>query len=425
MIGNPTATLAPKAFLDRALVKLADQPLRLAMFSPMPPAPTGIADYVAGLLDVLPKRWQVDVFAEERLWAHRRVGRRRRVLPHEQWSRRERMNPYDLAIYHVGNNEEFHYPTSVVRRQPGLLVLHDVVLHPSRAAHHLHTHDLDGYRTALRRGRPDVADDIGQLMVGGFGTQALYWSFPMCEDLVRTSLLTVVHGDLLARWLRAQLPEARIASVVHWLPVPDSPEDLVAAWRADLGADNQRPLVGVFGHIGSEHRIAMILDVLADIAADHDFVFAVVGSADPALARLPAARRLGRRVRWVGHVSDLDFGALMSATDVAVNLRYPTARASSGTQQQLLLMGTPIVIHDLVHLRDIPESAVRRIPTGTVEAEEAALRAALVEWLADPAARGLAARAARQWAAQAITPEAMAASYVTAVGRALVSDGIL
>jgi glycosyltransferase involved in cell wall biosynthesis len=169
----------------------------------------------------------------------------------------------------------------------------------------------------------------------------------------------------------------------------------------------------------------MVLDVLADIADDHDFAFVAVGSADSALARLPAARRLGQRARWTGRVSSGDFEALMRATDIAINLRYPTARASSGTQQHLLRLGTPTVIHDLVHLRDIPEDAVRRVPTGTVEVEKAALRAALVEWLTDSAIRHRAGKAGLQWAAQTISREAMRASYVAAVGRAIAGDGSL
>lgn len=421
MSGHPVPE--PAAGLTGALAELADRPLRLAMFSPMPPAPTGIADYTAGLLDVLPERWEIDVFAEEHLREDKWIGRRQRLLRHTQRRRRQRMRPYDLAIYHVGNSETFHYPIPLVRRQPGLLVLHDAVLHPSRAAHHLRAHDLDGYRAALQRGRPDVANDVGHLVVGGFGTPALYWSFPMCEDLVRASRLTVVHGDLLARWLRAQLPDARIDSVVHWLPVPDPPEELVAAWRVDLGVESGRPLVATFGHIGSEHRIELILEALADIADDQDFVFVAVGAADSELAQLPAARRLGQRARWTGYLSDLDFGAVMCAADIAINLRYPTARASSGAQQQLLQLGTPTVIHDLVHLRGIPDGAVQRVPTGTPGEEKAALRSALLEWLSDPAARRRAAAEGRQWAQRTITREAMAASYVAAVGRALTAVG--
>ena len=159
MSGHAVTVPDPAAGLTGALAELADRPLRLAMFSPMPPAPTGIADYTAGLLDVLPERWEIDVFAEEHLREDKWIGRRQRLLPHTQRRRRQRMRPYDLAIYHVGNSETFHYPIPLVRRQPGLLVLHDAVLHPSRAAHHLRAHDLDGYRAALQRGRPDVASD--------------------------------------------------------------------------------------------------------------------------------------------------------------------------------------------------------------------------------------------------------------------------
>jgi len=207
------------------------------------------------------------------------------------------------------------------------------------------------------------------------------------------------------------------------LPAPRAPRERVRRWRARLGASDDRPLVASFGHIGSEHRPALILDVIAEIADEHDLVLAVVGEADPALAERPSARRLGRRVRWTGWVDDGDFVALMCATDIAVNLRYPTARASSGSQQQLLQLGVPVVIHDLVHLRDLPEDAVRRVPTGTREGEAAALRAALTGWLTEPGARRAASESAKSWAARAITPGAMARSYVAAIAGALAASG--
>ncbi len=59
----------------------------------------------------------------------------------------------------------------------------------------------------------------------------------------------------------------------------------------------------------------------------------------------------------------------MGAVDLAINLRYPPTRASSGVLHQLLQLGVPTLISDVVHWREYPEEAVARIPPGPDEVE--------------------------------------------------------
>src|ERR1035438_10034326 len=75
--------------------------MTLGFYSPLPPARTGVADYAAALLAELRRHGPVDV-APERC---------------------------DVALYHLGNNP-LH--AGVYRRalqQPGVVTLHDAVLH--------------------------------------------------------------------------------------------------------------------------------------------------------------------------------------------------------------------------------------------------------------------------------------------------------
>ena len=83
--------------------------------------------------------------------------------------------------------------------------------------------------------------------------------------------------------------------------------------------------------------------------------------------------------------------AVMGAVDLAVNLRYPPARASSGVLHQLLQIGVPAVISDVLHWRDYPDAAVARVPPGPEEAEHEVLAQALGRWLIDPERRAAAA----------------------------------
>lgn len=396
--------------------------LRLAVFSPVPPAPTGVADYVHELLPLLPDDWQIDLFVDDAPdGAAPLVAGRGEVHPHGQWRYRQRDRPYDLQIYQVGNNPAHTYALPYVSAAPGLLVLHDGMLHGSRVAEHLARFDMAGYRSVAAECRPDLGDALGELVAAGLGGPALYRAFPLCEDLVRASLQTVVHGEPLAAWLRALVPGAPIATVGHWREVPPSEPERTEEWRRRLGVGSDCPLIGSFGHIGAAHRLDLAIEALGGLAGERDFRLIVAGSVDEALDLEAAAAAAGiaDRVHWAGRVEAADFGALMRACDMALNLRYPTARASSGTMQQLLQLGKPVVIHDLIHLTDIPDNAVARVPTGAREQELASLRAAIGGWLADTPARKAVGAAARAWADREITPAAMRDSYVAAIARTL------
>ena len=80
--------------------------MKVAYYSPMPPERSGIADYSALLLPALRRRLDVDV------------------------ARRGKSARGDVALYHVGNDPESHgWIVEALRREPGVVVLHDFVLH--------------------------------------------------------------------------------------------------------------------------------------------------------------------------------------------------------------------------------------------------------------------------------------------------------
>ena len=83
--------------------------VKVALFSPMPPERSGIADYTALLLPALRDRCD--------------------VVPVRHGSKRPPRGT-DLAVYHVGNDPEAHgWIVDALRRTPGVVVLHDFVLH--------------------------------------------------------------------------------------------------------------------------------------------------------------------------------------------------------------------------------------------------------------------------------------------------------
>jgi glycosyltransferase involved in cell wall biosynthesis len=370
----------------------------------------------------LPEPWSIDVFIEDDLIPDEDpLAGRAHCYPHREWQQRHAERPYDLNIYQVGNNRAHTYTLPYVLEYPGLLVLHDAVLHPSRALQAVESGDIAAYRAAAERCRPDVGRALGHMIAGGLASPELFFRFPLSEDLVRASLLTGVHGAGLVEWLQAMVPGAEILSLTHWRSVPPASLEVIAGWRERILGERKAVIVGCFGNIDRARRLDRVLQAVADLAPTARLELVVAGAVDPSL-ELPkraADAGIGEQVHWLGRVSNEDFVALMQSVDFAANLRFPPARASSGVLHQLLSAGVPCIISDLVHWAEYPTAAVQRVPPGPDELELATLTDSMRLWATCPEARHDAARAAAAWAQDHLGPEHMTDSYVLAINEAL------
>ena len=168
-----------------------DGALRLALFSPVPPTPSGISAYLLDLLPLLPDAWHIELFTDADVQPDEAALEAARpsidCFSHTDFAERHAARPYDLTVYQVGNSTERTWMLRYVTEYPGLLVLHDGVVHPARVESAIRAGNLDSYRQGAQASRGDVGSALGHLVAGGLGGPALYLTFPMCEDLVRAA----------------------------------------------------------------------------------------------------------------------------------------------------------------------------------------------------------------------------------------------
>jgi len=119
--------------------------VRLAFVSPLPPAPTGIADYSADVLGLLAGRHEIDAFHDQDGVEAGRLPPSCGVYPTSTLLVRHAARPYDLVIYQMGNGRSHDAVYELLPRLPGLLVLHDLVLHHSRAGMFLDSPEVRAY----------------------------------------------------------------------------------------------------------------------------------------------------------------------------------------------------------------------------------------------------------------------------------------
>ncbi|MCL4840012.1 MAG: hypothetical protein KJ058_18835, partial [Thermoanaerobaculia bacterium] len=103
--------------------------MRVAVWSPLPPERSGIADYTAELLPELARHVEVEIVVEPgRELASEVAAWPRRAV--DDLPGAVARGEVDLVLYHVGNSAEYHeriWETAL--ELPGVVALHDYVLH--------------------------------------------------------------------------------------------------------------------------------------------------------------------------------------------------------------------------------------------------------------------------------------------------------
>jgi mannosyltransferase len=195
---------------------------------------------------------------------------------------------------------------------------------------------------------------------------------------------------------------------------PLSQEDAAAAGqraRARYGIAPDAMLVGCFGGLSPDRRIPQALAALAAVRpAVPQAHLLLAGDVPPHYdLRADIARHgLTSAVTVTGYLaSDAEFTDAIAACDVALSLRWPTAREVSGPWLRSLAAGKATVITDLAHLTGVPTIDPRTWRVATSDApcavaidildEDHSLRLALRRLGTDRTLRDALGRAARAY----------------------------
>lgn len=367
--------------------------IHIAYLSPMPPAATGIADYSAELLPSLAKHVEVEVFAPE---AEGGPGRSPSGIPVRRLRRFEPAD-FDLTLYQIGNNADFHGDIyRLALAHPGLVVVHEFMLHHLIRGLTLGRSDLDAFGEEMRY----AYGETGRRAVEQFldtGVPVDPWPFPLFERLIDASLGVVVHSHAVRDRILTSRPRARVSVVPHHLAIDDlDPGTDPRRWYGERGVAAGAPVIGVFGFVTPQKRIDVLLEAFREVREKLPEVrLAIVGDVSGFYDVDDLRREAPEGVLWTGRLPKAELLQAMAGCDVAVNLRFPTGGETSGTAIRLLGLGKPLVVSDVGWFSEIPRGCAVSVPVGRGEHE--ALVAVLQALLAEPGlAAAMGANAARR-----------------------------
>lgn len=332
--------------------------MTVGFHSPLPPARSGVADYAAALLAEL-RRW-TDV----------------RVAPEQA----------DLHLYHVGNNSLHQHIYCRALRTPGVVVLHDAVLH------HFFLGALDQH-AYVQEMIYNYGAWVRDLAVCLFerrwksAAEPLYFLFPLLRRIAEVSRALIVHNPAAAQMVRQHVPTARVFEVPHlYVAPPSCSPAAVARWRAALGVAPGETLFGLFGYLRQTKRLPSVLRAfhrLRQITSQVKLLIAGEPSS-AAVARLLDQLCRAPGVIRLGYLSPSELSPCLTAADVCINLRYPSAGETSGIAIRMLGAGRAVILTRGLENSCFPEHIAVQIDSGLPEEDE--LLAAMY-WLHEDRAR--------------------------------------
>ena len=395
--------------------------MRLAYFTPLPPSKSGIADYNSEILPYLAKGAEISVFVEKA--DELRENRDRADFSLHDATRFEELRrgrPFDLCVYHLGNNPHHEYIYERAIETPGLLVLHEHCVHHLIAWKTLGRKDEDAYWNEMFYAYGRRGGRLADMRAGAIGSDYQQFLTPLNRRVVERSLGVVVHNAYAASQLECASFHVPVEIIPHHLS-PKAYEldgmDKIEC-RRGLGIPDDAWVIASFGFVTESKRIPTVLAAFKELLRIvPNAMFLVVGEDHRKWSVAPLIEEMGLRkcARLTGYVSESDFFRYLKAVDVVVNLRYPTAGETSGTLIRALGAGLPLVVTDFGQFAELPEDVCLKV-SGT-ENEERELYLALRALARRPTLRDRLRRRAAEWIRSECDINRSAARYLDFVER--------
>jgi glycosyltransferase involved in cell wall biosynthesis len=358
--------------------------MRLHWFSPLPPAATEIGHYTTRILPSLTELAEVTLWTDQSEWdisLETRVTVRRYQLECMPWSE---LNNADACVYHLGNNLSFHGTIwQVSHVHPGIVVLHDLRLQDLFAGlFRDQLQDPSKYVTVMQQQYGEAGrQDAERFLQGICSIDDMAERYPLTELSLENSLGAVVHSE---QGFEAVRSRRRWPVMYAPLPHPAAPHLEKNRGRAARVRGVEPPFrLIVFGHIGRNRRVEVLLHALAAFPMRDRFRLDIYGWLlnQEAIRGLIQSLDLGELVSLRGFVPDSELNRALAAAHLALNLRYPTMGEASASQLRIWEHALPSLVTKVGWYASLPEDAVAFVrPEHEMDDIQAHLRA----FLADP-----------------------------------------
>ena len=395
---------------------------RIAMFTPLPPCRSGIADYNAQFLPFLAEYFDVDLYVDDYKVSDEGLSSSLRIFAAKDF--RASASAYDAILYEFGNSEFHVHMLPLLAEFPGIVTLHDAFLSGMMGYLEFNLGEQDRYAQEMlcshagqaRRYLAPVAahpNAIGAAMV----------DLPCTKRVLDQATGLISHSPFNLKVAREFYPEGWLAPyriIPQMVVTPQRwTQEQIAQTRAGLGFAPDDFILATFGHIawtkcGDRLLEAFLTSELAGDKRCHLIFAGELAKDDFGLALHDRIRQagLGQRIRISGFLSDENYARYLRVSDVAVQLRTKSRGGTPKGVLDCLAYGVPVVVNNEASYEDYPDDVVIKLPA---DPQVADIAAELVGLRADPGRRRITAERGYAYVREYHDPKICAAQYALAI----------
>lgn len=389
--------------------------IRMAFFSPLNPQHSGISDYSEDLLAHLREHAQVDLFVDGIIPSNPDVANNFRYYDYKEF---ERMAAgYDTFLYHMGNNTLHEYIYKTLKRFPGITVLHDYNIHSFIRSTTLAKGDRQAYVGEIEACYGPLGRFItGKIKKYDFDLNA--HRFRLNDVVFNSSKAVIVHS----RWCMEQTAGNNVFVVPSGIDIEPLTTDEIRSIRDGLGITQDTLTLACLGDIVFTKRIDVVVKAFSIFRLFHkEAKLFLVGKLYPDMED---------KVRWLvdfyglegsmtitGRV-DLDvFKKYMKASDIILNLRYPTLGETSASLIRAMSYGKPVLISNVNQFREFPDDCCLKVDV--CDREQDIILSHLMRLGKDPLLRKSVGDKAKRYAEENCSWKKVAQQYLDVIDRVL------
>lgn len=350
--------------------------LRLAFFSPLPPARSGISDYSADLLRVLSQWYDIDLITDQNdisdNWLTSKFNLREIAYFKSNYIQ------YDRVLFHFGNSHFHDYMHELLSCYPGVVVLHDFFLSGFVSFEEISGKKPHYWTRELLRshGYAAVKDRFGQS-----DAAKVIYEYPANYSVLNNAVGVVVHSehskDLAVDWYGEENPKDwAVVPLLKSLGDRNNRKDA----RSLLGLGDDDLLICSFGILSPTKLNREIFEAFVEtnLAKNKTAVLTFVGFNPPSEFGLALERSIkdspySDRIKITGWVDDETYTNYLAASDLAVQVRNLSRGETSAAALDVLKFGIPTIINAHGSLSEIEDSAVYKLEDNFTVAELASV----------------------------------------------------
>lgn len=346
--------------------------MKIAYFSPVSPQKSGIADYSEKeVLPYLSEYADIDIFVDDGVSpSNKFIQEKFKALSYKEYIKKNRQ--YDMALYHMGNNDLHEYIYKTLIKYPGICVFHDIYLHGFLWSTTIARKDQARYVEEFRYCYGEQGEAIAKnAITGGIYPE---FDYPLIKRMIDNSVGIICHSEFAVGKVLSEGSPLSMCKIDQPITsssiLKNSLSEDKDQLKQKLGLGNKHPIITSFGFISGHKRYHILLNAFKEFLIDQpNSTLILIGDDLVGIDKLISDLELKKHVIKTGYISYKMLVQYLTVSDFCVNLRYPTAGETSRSVLQLMAAEKPVIVSNVGWFSEIPDNCCLKIDVDSYEEE--------------------------------------------------------